>query len=116
MSRRTERVGEQLRADVAEALRREVSDPRVQLVTITRVDVAPDFSQALVFWSALDDRRDIEDVQAGLEAAASFLRGRLARKSTFKRMPRLVFRHDAALAQGDAMLALLGEMSDAEKA
>ena len=42
MSRRTERVAELLRAEIAMALREDVTDPRIGLVTLTRVDVAPD--------------------------------------------------------------------------
>ena len=112
MTRRTQRVSELVRGEVAETLRREVSDPRVRLVTITKVDVAPDFSQALVFWSTLDEKADVAEIQRGLDAAASFMRGRLAQKSKLKRMPRLVFRHDATLAAGDATLALLREIAD----
>jgi len=115
VTRRTERVSELLRGEVAQALRREVSDPRVRLVTITKVDVAPDFSQALVFWSTLDAKGDVEEIQRGLEAAASYLRNRLAQKSPLKRMPRLDFRHDATLAEGDATLALLREIADGAK-
>ena len=53
MSRRTERIAEQIQSEVAKLLRAETTDPRIGLVTITRVDVAPDLSHALVFWSAL---------------------------------------------------------------
>ena len=56
VSRRTERIGEQLREELAGLIRREVTDPRVVPITLTRVDVAPDLSHALVFWSALDIR------------------------------------------------------------
>ena len=49
MSRRTERIAEQLRAEIARILREEATDPRTRLVTLTRVDVAPDLSNALVF-------------------------------------------------------------------
>ena len=51
MSRRTERVGEEIRAELARLLREEVADPRIGLVTLTRVDLAPDFGNARVFWS-----------------------------------------------------------------
>ena len=54
MTRRTERIGEQIRGELARLLREEVTDPRVGLVTLTRIDVAPDLSHAKVFWSALD--------------------------------------------------------------
>lgn len=112
MTRRTERVAEVLRGEIAQALRREVADPRVRLVTITKVDVAPDFSQAIVFWSTLDAKAEVDEIQQGLSAAAAFIRGRLAQKSQLKRMPRLDFRHDATLIEGDATLALLREIAD----
>jgi len=111
VTRRTERVGELLRGELAQALRRDVSDPRLGLVTVTRVDVAPDFSQALVFWSTLGTETSRDEVQAGLDAAAGYLRGRLAPRLTLKRMPRLSFRHDASLAGGDATLDLLREIA-----
>ena len=52
MTRRTERIASELLAEISRLLREEVSDPRVGLVTLTRVDVAPDLSHALVYWSA----------------------------------------------------------------
>ena len=68
MSRRTERIAEQLRAEISQLLRREVSDPRIGLVTLTRVDVAPDLSNAVVYYSVMgeDDPASVEsnsDVQ-----------------------------------------------------
>ena len=111
MTRRTERVGELLRSELVNALLRDVSDPRLGLVTVTRVDVAPDFSQALVFWSTLGPESSREEVQEGLEAAAAYLRGRLAPRLSLKRMPRLSFRYDESLAGGAATLDLLREIA-----
>ncbi len=54
MSRRTERIAAQLREEIARVLLEEVTDPRTRLVTLTRVDVAPDLSNALISWSALE--------------------------------------------------------------
>jgi ribosome-binding factor A len=112
MSRRTERVASELRALLARLLREEVSDPRVGLVTLTRVDVAPDFSHALVFWSALGARgaADPEACEAGLASAAPFLRRRAARELATRRMPELRFRYDPSLAQGQETLDLLREL------
>ena len=112
LTRRTERVGELLRGELVEVLRRDVSDPRLGLVTVTRVDVAPDFSQALVFWSTLGTQIPPDEVQAGLDAAAAYLRGRMAPRLSLKRMPRLSFRYDASLSGGDATLDLLREIAD----
>ena len=67
MSRRTERIAEQLRAEIARILRDEATDPRTRLVTLTRVDVAPDLTNALIFWSALDIR-DADSAEATQDA------------------------------------------------
>jgi len=107
MSRRTERVGEQLRGEIARLLRQEVTDPRIGLVTLTRVDVAPDLANARVYWSILGG--DAEATGRGLESAAAFLRRRLAAALPLKRVPELRFRRDPSLEAGDRTLAVLRE-------
>ena len=115
MTRRTERIAEQLRGEIARVLREEASDPRVELVSLTRVDVAPDLSNAVVFWSAMDMQGGAtpEEIQDGLESAAGFVRKRLARELPLRRMPELRFRHDPSLALGSETLNLLRTL-DAE--
>jgi ribosome-binding factor A len=117
MSRRTERVAELLRDEVARVLQREAQDPRLRLVTLTRVDVAPDFSHALVYWSIIETEgsESVETVQRGLEGAASFVRRRLARRLPLKRMPQLRFRHDPSLERGSEMLRVLREIADEQE-
>lgn len=110
MSRRTQRIAEQLRAEIARLLREEVADPRIGLVTLTGVDVAPDLGNARVLWSTLGD--DPEATARGLESAAGFLRRRLAATLPLKRVPELRFRHDPSLELGDRTLALLRETGD----
>lgn len=112
MSRRTERIGEQVRAELARLLREEVTDPRIGLVTLVRVDVAPDLSNAKVFWSALDDRESaaLDEAARGLASAAGFLRRHLAAALPTKRVPELRFVHDPSLAAGSEMLSLIAEL------
>ncbi len=109
MSRRLERVAEQLRAEIARILREDAGDPRLALLSLTRVDVSPDLSQAIVFWSRIetDDATPREAVEAALAGAAAFLRRRLARELPLKRMPALSFRHDRSLELGDRALDIL---------
>ncbi len=116
MSRRSERVAGELQAEVARILRDEVTDPRIRMVTITRVDVAPDLSHALVFWSALDtdEEDEVLAVAEGLDSAAAFVRRRLARALPLRRVPELRFRYDPSLVLGSQTLALLGSLRDDE--
>lgn len=119
MTRRTERLGEQLRAELARLLREEVTDPRVGLVTLTRVEVSPDLRHARVHWSALradadhDPRLDARgETAAGLASAAGFLRRRLATLLHTKRTPELRFVHDPSLALGSETLNRIRRLRD----
>ncbi len=116
MSRRTLRVGEQLRAEIARILREEVTDPRIRLVTLTRVDVAPDFSHAVVFWSALQAEEEdaTDEIAEGLESAAPFVRRQLSRLLRLRKTPALRFRHDPSLALGTETLSLLKSLEHGE--
>jgi ribosome-binding factor A len=98
-------------------LREEADDPRTRLVTLTRVDVAPDLSNALVFWSALDirDSDSSEGTQHALESAASFVRRHLAHSLPLRRVPALHFRYDPSLVLGDETLSLLRSLGDQDE-
>ncbi len=111
MTRRTDMVASQLRSEVARLIQQEVVDPRVRLVTLTRVDVAPDLSNAIVYYSVMgeDDPERMRAVDDGLRSAAPFLRRKAARSLSLRRMPELRFRYDPSLALGSQTLALLRE-------
>ncbi len=119
MTRRTERVGEEIRAELARLLRDEVTDPRIGMVTITRVDLSPDFRNARVDWSriAVDEEAAADAVPAtqdGLESASGFLRRRLAQRLPIKRVPELRFHYDDSLAQGARTLELIAELGESD--
>jgi len=113
MSRRTEKISQLLKGEVARVLREEATDPRLELVTVTRIDVAPDLSNALVYWSVMGDTSEerLDAVTRGLDSAAGFLRGRIARTLPLKKTPELRFRHDPSLALGSETLSLLRDLA-----
>ncbi len=116
MSRRTERIAEQLKGEVARILHEEVSDPRIRLVTLTHVDVSPDLRHASLLWSALDAEDDeaLLAIGDGLHSAAGFVRRRLAPRLHLKRTPELHFRHDPSVALGTRTLSLLRSLETDE--
>jgi ribosome-binding factor A len=120
VSRRTEKIASQLKGEVARILREEATDPRIRLVTLTRVDVAPDLSHAVLFYSVMsadaEDASALEQVEHGLRSASAFLRRRAARALPLKRMPELRFRYDPSLALGARTLGLLRELESAHEA
>ncbi|HEU5058461.1 MAG TPA: 30S ribosome-binding factor RbfA [Kofleriaceae bacterium] len=93
-SDRPRRVAEAIKAELADLIAREVKDPRVRegLVSVTHVEVNRDLSVAEVGVSILVG--DPKGVVAGLEKAAGFLRGPLARRLKLRISPELRFHHD----------------------
>jgi ribosome-binding factor A len=109
VSRRSQRVAEQIRGEIARILRDQVNDPRISMLTLTRVEVSPDLSSAKVFWSVLDVNAEsrIEVVEEGLESASAFVRRQLAHRLPLRRTPELRFCHDPSLQRGAETLLLL---------
>lgn len=98
-SPRRARVAQAMRNHLAEMLvTGTVHDPRVNkvgLIGVNHVELNQDMSSARVWVSFLvDDQTAIADAMRGLEAAAGFLRGPLARRMNLKRAPQLRFVHD----------------------
>jgi ribosome-binding factor A len=114
MSRRTERIAATLLEELARLLREEVADPRIGLVTLTRADVAPDLSHAVIHYSVMGsgDDEELARSERGLASASAFLRRRSARALPLKRMPELRFRYDPSLSLGSQTLGLLREIAD----
>jgi len=88
--RRPDQVGEVIRQVVAEAILRDLRDPRIKLVTVTRVDVSGDLSHARVYVIGHDEAAQDQAV-VGLASAAGFLRSRVAKALATRIVPDLTF-------------------------
>jgi ribosome-binding factor A len=106
-SRRPEQVAENIRQVVAEALTRDVRDPRVGLVTVTRVEVTGDLSHATVFVTLPSTEEEPEEAMQGLASARGFLRSKLAKVLTMRSVPTLTFKRDRGLEHARHIDSLL---------
>lgn len=107
---RVRRVAEQLRAELSQILRDEVQDPRIRMVTITRVKLAPDLGAATVFYSPLGEDPDAErkrDLEHAMRAVTGFCRRTLSRRVKLRHTPELRFVFDDSIAQGSETLELI---------
>ncbi len=110
-SRRPEQVAENIRQVLAEAIGREVRDPRVGHATITRVEVSGDLSHAKVYVAVLGDEVEKEKAVEGLGSAAGFLRSKLARILTMRTVPHLTFELDRGLQHAMRIDTLLDQVN-----
>jgi ribosome-binding factor A len=123
-SARTERIAAQIQRLLAGMLRRGVKDPRVGNVTVTAVQLAPDLSVAHVFVlpfgagagaGAVGGAADAAGAPtpgsaamlAGLQSAAGFLRGQIARELQLRHAPRLSFELDQQLERAHRLTELI---------
>lgn len=113
MSRRSERLADELREQVAELLQGEVKDPRIGFVTITRVELTGDLGFARVFVGVLGDEAQRRRSLEGLTQAAGFLRRQLARRLRIYQVPELRFQYDTGLDATDRVAQLLRETAAA---
>jgi ribosome-binding factor A len=92
---------------IADALAREVRDPRVGFVTVTGVLVTNELSHARVMVSVSGDEAAKARALEGLESAAGFLRSRAARALTTRTVPELHFELDRGLEHASRINELL---------
>jgi ribosome-binding factor A len=96
-----------LKRDLADLIRLEVKDPRVNKVTITGVEVTKDYSHAKVFYTTLDGTN--KQLQEGLDRAAGFLRSKLAHVMKLRIIPQLHFTYDASIERGSHLSQLIDQ-------
>ena len=108
---RSERVADALQRELAQLIRTEVNDPRVDMVNVTGVDVNRDLAVAKVYVSFIDDREDkaIADAVAALNGAAGYLRSQLASRMSMRSVPSLKFFYDRTAKTGQYLSALIDQ-------
>jgi ribosome-binding factor A len=104
------RVADQIQRDLAEIIAYELKDPRVGMITITEVQVTPDYAHAKVFFTTLIDNPEaVQNTLSGLHAAAGFIRGQLGRRLTIHTTPEVHFVHDMSTTRGIELSKLIDE-------
>lgn len=104
------RVADQIQRDVAEIIWSELKDPRVGMITLTEVQLTPDYAHAKIYFTSLaDDPAAIKNTLEGLNKAAGFLRAQLGLRLHIHTLPQLHFVHDTSTMRGMAMSKLIDE-------
>jgi ribosome-binding factor A len=110
MPARGQRVADQIQRDLAELIAMEVKDPRVGMVTLTEVQLTPDYAHAKIFFTTLVDCEEaVKNTLLGLSKAAGFLRVQLGKRMTIHTLPELHFVYDNSTSRGSALSKLIDE-------
>ena len=101
------KVADQIQRDLAELIARELKDPRVGMVTLSAVEVSPDYAHAKVYFSLLVG--DPDATQEALNQGAGFLRNALFKRLHIHTVPTLHFIYVRTQERAADMNALIAK-------
>lgn len=111
---RNVRVGDQIQRVMAQVLREKLHDPRLSLLSVSKVDVSRDLSWAHIYIASIDDHADEKEILNLLEKAKGFLRKELAREIKLKYIPKLKFLFDDSVKKAMRLESLLNKNTQKE--
>lgn len=111
--KRSKRVSDVLRKEIADIIMYKVKDPRIGFVTVTGADVTDDIKIARVYVSILKDDERKTTIEV-LNSAKSFIRSELSKRLRMKFIPSIEFRLDTSIEYGNKIERLLKEAGEGE--
>ncbi len=106
------RVNGEVQKVLAEIIRGELKDPRINpMTTVMAVEVAPDLKSCKAFISVLGDAQSQEDTLKGLNSAMGYIRTQLAKKINLRNTPEIKFIMDQSVEYGINMSKLIDEVN-----
>ena len=110
--KRSDRVAQELKKEVAVILQREVKDPRIGMVTVSDVEVSRDLAYAKIFVTFLfdNDQEAINQGMKGLEKASPYIRSLVGKAMRLRIVPELRFIYDESLVEGLRMSNLVSNV------
>lgn len=116
MNRRIRRINELLRQEMSRLIQVDLRDPRLRcVISITRVDTAPDLKAAKVYFSVLASPEKKEEVLEGLTAAAGYLRREMGDVLPLRYIPSLSFVPDDSLEISEAISRAMSQIKPIEE-
>lgn len=106
------RAADRIQTHLTDLLQKQVNDPRLQMLTITGVEVTPDATRAHVYFTALGGSERQAEALAAIQSAAGFLRRELGRRLRLRNTPELVFHWDASIERGERISTLIDRLRE----
>ncbi len=111
MSARIERIASLIKREVADILRKKTNDNRIGFISITKVDVTKDLSQAWVYYSEYGSDAAKKQTALGLKSSSKFIKGEVGRALHTKVVPELHFKYDDTLEKAAQLIDRINEIS-----
>ena len=109
---RVERLAQQFQQEIATIIHRELKDPRLGFVTITRVELSKDLRHAKVYFSCLGEAAERHRSQEALDHSAAFVYGLVKKRFRLKAIPGIEFRYDASIEDSVSLAETFDRLKD----
>jgi len=109
---RHDKITEAIRKEISMILHRELKDPRLGFVTITRVELTQDLRTARVFFSVLGKEEDYKKTKEALDSALGFIRRLIAQRINLRFAPEIVFKGDKSSEYSVRIQEVLDEIKE----
>lgn len=109
--RRLDKLAEEIRREIAAILTEEVKDPRLSMVSVTRIEVSNDLGSARILISVLGDEKKQEEAMQALEKARGFVRTELSNRIRLRHSPEISFKLDKSIEHGIRISSIINELN-----
>ncbi len=111
--KRSARVGDLIRQEVADIIMHKLRDPRVGFITVTEAEVSDDLRHAMVHVSVLEETKKDKTLKI-LRSSSKFIRNELGKRIQMKFLPKLIFKLDKSIEYGAKMDKILSGLNTSE--
>ena len=109
---RLQRIADRVKREMSEMLIFELSDPRLQQIYVTDVNIDRELAFANIYVSAIEGAERASEVLAGLRSASGFIRRNLSKRIQLRSFPQLRFHWDPTPEQADRIEQILSEIRE----
>ncbi|MFM1873645.1 MAG: ribosome-binding factor RbfA [Planctomycetota bacterium] len=113
--RRIARLREQIKQTLAQVLLRDLADPKLGMVTITRIELDSEFTQCKAYWSVFGDEKQQKDSNAALRRARGLCQRAIGKAVRARSMPHLEFVFDQGIGGAIRLNTLIDELAAERK-
>lgn len=108
---RKEMVCKEIKRVTADLVQKELRDPRLGFVSVTKAEVSSDFKYAKIFFSVMGNERQQKKTMAGLRHAKGFIQKELSRAIRMRSFPEIRFELDDSIEKAFKMTQLLDKLA-----
>jgi ribosome-binding factor A len=110
-NRRAARVARRIQQEASQIILYELRDPRIQLVTITKVDISDDLRHATIYFSVFGDEAQRRTAARGLASARGLVRSRVAKSLRLREAPLITFEFDPTIERAIEVSRLIDQVA-----